>query len=43
MSRRHIPTWAPFAGFKRRALIVRAAVGEVVDVPFEMVKKAMVR
>ncbi|KAF8346573.1 cytochrome P450 [Amanita rubescens] len=36
---RHIPTWAPFAGFKRRALEARKAVEKMMDVPFELVKE----
>ncbi|RDB17493.1 hypothetical protein Hypma_000997 [Hypsizygus marmoreus] len=39
---RHIPTWAPFAGFKRRALEARQAVDKMMDIPFEMVKKEMI-
>ncbi|KAG6895886.1 hypothetical protein C0992_011779 [Termitomyces sp. T32_za158] len=39
---RHIPTWAPFAEFKRKALETRVAVEEMMNIPFEMVKKQMV-
>ncbi|KAG6890233.1 hypothetical protein C0995_010246 [Termitomyces sp. Mi166 len=38
---RHIPTWAPFAEFKRKALKTRVAVEEMMNIPFEMVKKQM--
>ncbi|KAG5730241.1 O-methylsterigmatocystin oxidoreductase [Termitomyces sp. T112] len=38
---RHIPTWAPFAEFKRKALETRVAVEEMMNIPFEMVKKQM--
>ncbi|PFH50357.1 hypothetical protein AMATHDRAFT_145202 [Amanita thiersii Skay4041] len=38
---KHIPTWAPFAGFKRRALETRKAVETMMNVPFEIVKKDM--
>ncbi|TFK37580.1 cytochrome P450 [Crucibulum laeve] len=37
-SMRHIPTWAPFASFKRDALEVCKAVDEMMDIPFERVK-----
>ncbi|KAF8890710.1 cytochrome P450 [Infundibulicybe gibba] len=40
-SMRHIPTWAPFSGFKRDALKARKAVETMMDVPFEMVKARM--
>lgn len=36
---RHIPTWAPFAGFKRKALEARKAVQKMMDIPFEIVKE----
>ncbi|KAF8626674.1 hypothetical protein AX15_004764 [Amanita polypyramis BW_CC] len=36
---KHIPTWAPFAGFKRKALEARKAVETMMDVPFETVKE----
>ncbi|GLB44585.1 putative cytochrome p450 [Lyophyllum shimeji] len=38
---RHIPTWLPFAGFKRQALKTRMAVNKMMTVPFDMVKKEM--
>ncbi|KAG5651409.1 hypothetical protein H0H81_008743 [Sphagnurus paluster] len=38
---RHIPTWAPFAGFKRQAIETRKAVDKMMNVPFDMVKKEM--
>ncbi|KAG6907755.1 hypothetical protein DXG01_007509 [Tephrocybe rancida] len=38
---RHIPTWAPFSEFKRKALKTRVAVEEMMNLPFEMVKKQM--
>ncbi|KAF5375444.1 hypothetical protein D9615_007975 [Tricholomella constricta] len=38
---RHIPTWAPFSGFKRKALETRKAVDKMMNVPFDMVKKEM--
>ncbi|KAK2465511.1 hypothetical protein APHAL10511_002403 [Amanita phalloides] len=36
---RHIPTWAPFADFKRKALEARKAVERMMDIPFEIVKE----
>lgn len=39
---RHIPTWAPFAGFKRKALFAREAVESMKDIPYQMVKDGMV-
>ena len=39
---RHIPSWMPGAGFKRHALKTRKAVQEMINVPYEMVKKAKV-
>ncbi|KAF9463358.1 cytochrome P450 [Collybia nuda] len=38
---KHVPTWAPFSGFKRRALVARAAVDDMMNVPFDMVKREM--
>ncbi|KAG6829235.1 hypothetical protein H0H92_005237 [Tricholoma furcatifolium] len=38
---RHIPTWAPFSGFKLKALETRAAVEDMMNIPFDMVKKQM--
>ncbi|KAG6850397.1 hypothetical protein H0H93_013952, partial [Arthromyces matolae] len=38
----HIPTWAPFAEFKRQALKTRGAVEDMMNIPFDMVKKQMV-
>ncbi|KAL0571246.1 hypothetical protein V5O48_010716 [Marasmius crinis-equi] len=38
---RHIPTWAPLAGFKRNAAVVKEAVDRMMDVPYEVVKKEM--
>ncbi|KAF9009234.1 cytochrome P450 [Hymenopellis radicata] len=39
---RHIPTWAPFSGFKRNAEEVKAAVELMMNVPYETVKEQMV-
>jgi len=38
---RHIPLWAPFSGFKHKALQVRKIVLELMNIPFEMVKMDM--
>ena len=38
----HIPAWFPGAGFKRHALYCRKLTNEMVDRPFEFVKKNMV-
>ncbi|PCH42868.1 cytochrome P450 [Wolfiporia cocos MD-104 SS10] len=38
---RHMPTWLPGAGFKKRALEVRPVVRAMLDSPFHMVKEAM--
>lgn len=38
---KHLPTWAPFAGFKRKALEVKKAVDQMMDVPFEIVKEEL--
>ncbi|TFK29092.1 cytochrome P450 [Coprinopsis marcescibilis] len=38
---RHIPTWAPFSTFKRKALETRKAVEDMMDIPFELVKEDM--
>ncbi|KAG7087715.1 hypothetical protein E1B28_013662 [Marasmius oreades] len=38
---RHIPTWAPLAGFKRNAAVVKEAVDRMMNVPYEMVKREM--
>ncbi|THV02348.1 cytochrome P450 [Dendrothele bispora CBS 962.96] len=39
---KHIPTWAPLAGFKRNARVVKEAVDRMMNIPFEMVKDQMV-
>ncbi|OSD03845.1 cytochrome P450 [Trametes coccinea BRFM310] len=36
-----IPTWMPGAGFKRNAFKIRGMVRELMDSPFNMVKRAM--
>ncbi|KAF8229384.1 cytochrome P450 [Tricholoma matsutake] len=38
---KYIPAWAPFAGFKRKALETRKAVDKMMNIPFDMVKKNM--
>ncbi|KAF9444950.1 cytochrome P450 [Macrolepiota fuliginosa MF-IS2] len=38
---RFIPTWLPFAGFKRKALETRSAVDAMFRVPFDLVKEDM--
>lgn len=38
---RHIPTWMPGAGFKRRALEVKDMWAEMTRIPFEKVRSAM--
>ncbi|KAJ4481158.1 cytochrome P450 [Lentinula aciculospora] len=38
---KYIPTWAPFAGFKRNARIVKEAVDSMFNIPYEMVKSQM--
>jgi len=39
---KYIPTWAPLAGFKRNAGIVKEAVDSMFNVPYEMVKSQMI-
>ena len=39
---RHLPTWFPGAGFKRKAVQWRAKMEEFVDKPYEMVQERMV-
>lgn len=39
---KYIPTWLPFAAFKRKALETREAVEAMFHVPYELVKKDMV-
>jgi hypothetical protein len=39
---KHLPLWFPGAGFKRQAVEWRKAVHEMVDVPFDAVKRALV-
>jgi hypothetical protein len=39
---KHLPLWFPGAGFKRQAIGWRKAVYEMVDVPFDAVKRALV-
>ncbi|KAK0201062.1 cytochrome P450 [Desarmillaria ectypa] len=36
---RYIPTWAPFSAFKRDALEVKAAVEQMMTIPYEQVKE----
>ncbi|KAK7472778.1 hypothetical protein VKT23_000886 [Stygiomarasmius scandens] len=38
---KHIPDWAPLAGFKRNARVVKEAVDSMMNVPFQMVKDQM--
>ncbi|EDR09464.1 uncharacterized protein LACBIDRAFT_190116 [Laccaria bicolor S238N-H82] len=38
---RHIPSWVPFASFKRRALETRKVVDDMMDIPYELVKANM--
>ncbi|TEB33718.1 cytochrome P450 [Coprinellus micaceus] len=38
---RHIPTWAPFSNFKRKALETREAVEAMMEVPYAVVKSEM--
>ncbi|KAK0201063.1 cytochrome P450 [Desarmillaria ectypa] len=38
---RYIPTWAPFSSFKRDALQVKAAVDQMMSLPYERVKEEM--
>ncbi|KAG7447172.1 cytochrome P450 [Guyanagaster necrorhizus] len=38
---RHIPTWVPFSRFKRDALQVKAAVDQMMSIPYERVKEEM--
>lgn len=38
---RHIPTWAPFSGFKRDAIKVKVAVDDMMNIPFNFVKEEM--
>ena len=40
---KYIPSWFPGAGFKRKAAEWRALMQEFVDIPFEFVKKDLVR
>ncbi|KZT01836.1 cytochrome P450 [Laetiporus sulphureus 93-53] len=37
----HIPTWMPGAGFKRRALQLRKQLRQVIDDPFQKVKREL--
>lgn len=39
---RYIPTWAPFSAFKRDALEVKAAVEQMMTIPYEQVKEEIV-
>lgn len=36
---RHIPTWMPGSGFKRRAFIARQRVREMLDTPYDKVRR----
>lgn len=38
---RYIPTWAPFSRFKRDAMKVKAAVDQMMSLPYERVKEEM--
>jgi len=38
---KYLPTWAPFSGFKRRALETRDALNDMINIPFDIVKEAM--
>ncbi|KAI0343875.1 cytochrome P450 [Trametopsis cervina] len=38
---RHLPLWAPGAGFLRKAIVWRAKMQEFVDKPYELVKERM--
>ncbi|KAJ8075174.1 hypothetical protein PM082_019502 [Marasmius tenuissimus] len=38
---RHIPSWAPLAGFKRKAAVTKEAVDRMMNVPYEMVKQQL--
>ncbi|KAJ3715687.1 cytochrome P450 [Lentinula raphanica] len=38
---KYIPVWAPLAGFKRNAALVKEAVDTMFNVPYEMVKSQM--
>ncbi|KAJ3794923.1 cytochrome P450 [Lentinula aff. detonsa] len=38
---KYIPTWAPLAGFKRNAVIVKEAVDSMFSIPYETVKSQM--
>ena len=40
---RHLPTWFPGAGFKREALSAKRMVDEMMDWPFDEVRKRKVR
>lgn len=40
---KEIPVWAPGAGFKRNAFRVRGLVRALMDMPYNMVKTALVR
>lgn len=40
---RHLPEWAPGAGFLKKARIWREQMEEFVDEPYEFVKESMVR
>jgi len=40
---RHLPEWAPGAGFLEKARVWRAKMEEFVDEPYEFVKESMVR
>lgn len=39
---RYLPEWFPGAGFKRKAFAARKIIQELLDTPYEMVKRAMV-
>ncbi|THV04329.1 cytochrome P450 [Dendrothele bispora CBS 962.96] len=38
---KYLPEWAPMAGFKRNARVVKQAVDDMMNVPFEMVRDQM--
>lgn len=40
---KYIPTWLPFTNFKRKALVAHEAVDTMFRVPYDLVKKDVVR
>ncbi|EPS97696.1 hypothetical protein FOMPIDRAFT_1061765 [Fomitopsis schrenkii] len=39
---RYLPEWCPGAGFKRKAIAARKIIQELLDTPYEMVKREMI-